>query len=333
MKHWKLRFSAILPVAVLVACAHSVGAEELGESRPVRINPNEAVRQAKENLTSERNAARDQALAERNEARQARQALIEEMRSEAYGQSRSGFQPKFRFALGAGVMFPSGFLQRQVGAERGDRLDLRGDLDIGRTVAELDVWASAQLSSYGGVSLEFRTHAMSGSGTLSTQTTYHGVTYPEGARLESRLVDLLGGGWVYYKAFTFPEGHLLIELGSLYLHQLARIRRDGAPGKVVESLDAFFPGVGVEGEYDLGKGFTLMPALRIGGLAFDEGSYRQRNSMVAARVAIRAELADWVSCFAGWSLFALNATRTDDGEIEDARLLFNDLHAGLSIRF
>ena len=68
--------------------------------------------------------------------------------------------------------------------------------------------------------------------------------FADGERIETKIARILAGGWIHYRFYDKPTATLWVRAGSRYLQQSALLRRRVAGGKVVESIDAFFPFLG-----------------------------------------------------------------------------------------
>ena len=278
-----------------------------GEPAPGRAaNPtNEAAVRERERLLGERDAARRAARDDRDEL-----ARDREQTRQLSGTPQGKRGPDLRFRLGAdlSLLFPDGSL-------------------VKGTAAALD------LGPAGGLWLEASRHALDGARSLSAAMVWHGVALAEGERIETRISGTIAGGGLRIFAGTTPAGPVRLLAGAAYWAQRATLRRPSGGGRIVETIDAFFPFLGATADFPLGGGVTFEPRLRVGMLRYGEGGYAQDNRMGEVSTRLRLSLAPGVELGLGYRFLSLVSARSRDASEEEARLALHALDFVFEIRF
>jgi len=303
-----------------------------GEPAPGRAaNPtNEAAVRERERLLGERDAARRAARDDRDEL-----ARDREQTRQLSGTPQGKRGPDLRFRLGAdlSLLFPDGSLVKGTAAGRGSRLGFADDLGAGGTTASAGLAAALDLGPAGGLWLEASRHALDGARSLSAAMVWHGVALAEGERIETRISGTIAGGGLRIFAGTTPAGPVRLLAGAAYWAQRATLRRPSGGGRIVETIDAFFPFLGATADFPLGGGVTFEPRLRVGMLRYGEGGYAQDNRMGEVSTRLRLSLAPGVELGLGYRFLSLVSARSRDASEEEARLALHALDFVFEIRF
>ncbi|GEM_PF-3366160 len=263
--------------------------------------------------------------------RQERLDLLEAHRSSA-GKKRL-FIPRVRLEPSLSLVFPSGSLLKGTDAGRGSRLDFEADLGLQAAALQAGLSVECDLSPHGGLGLSCSYFSLTGKERPASPLVYHGVSFPAGEPFRTRIGNLFGEGWAHYQIYSGPEGTFRARGGVVYLDQKAVLRRGGGGGKVVETLDAFFPFLEALGAFPLGRASWFDVSAKFSFLAFEEGDYRQDNTMLELGFGLVFDLSKHLRGMLAYEYAHHASLRTDDGRAEESRLSVHGFSAVLQVRF
>jgi hypothetical protein len=269
-------------------------------------------------------------MEERMSRQTERERLLREGRER---RKRRFFFPRIKTIPSFALAFPGGSLLKGTTLDRGMRLDYGSDLDVQGTAPLTQLSASADLSPRAGVGVDVAYLLLTGSVTPGTDLIYHGTVFPAGERLKTRIHNLLCGGGFHYRFYSDPDATLWALAGSRYLLQRANLRRMVSGGRVVETLDAFFPFLGAAGAFPLGRGTWFEATVKLSFLWYGDEDYWQANNMLDVAFGLAFHLFPHGRLRLGYRYLHLAALRESGGVDEEAHLSFHALSVGLHIQF
>jgi hypothetical protein len=326
------RLLAIFVTALVAAAQGAAGEETPPPDRRVIGTPGQGEgedwRKARDRWIEERTRDRQEYIKERLEGRERGRG------DEGAAPSRKPvFMPRVRANADISVIFPSGSILKGTPMDRGMSLSYRSDLETPPAAVMPRVEVDVDLGPMAGLGLDCAYHQLTGAGTVGAPRLYHGVTFPTGERIESRIGNLLAGGWIHYRFHTAPNATLWVRGGSRYLNQIAVLRRTVGGGKITETIDAFFPFLGARADFPVRPGMWLLVDVKLGYLWFGEDKYWQSNNMMDFDFHVAFRIFDRGRLTFGYGFFRLSARRRDRGVDEEIGLTYHALTASLRIRF
>jgi hypothetical protein len=331
----KVQRLALVLALFLLAVGEGANAEESasgsGEKVVIRPGSKEGVdpEKARQDYIEERLGDRQERMDERMQRQADREALL---RGEDGDTASDFFVPRVKVRIGSSLLWPAGSVLKGPEASPGTRLDLGPDLGAAAGAFEADAGVRADLSPKAGLGAECAWHALTGKGTAGADWVYRGTPLPAGERIETRIGNFIGSADVHYLFYADPAGNLTARAGSVYWNQRL-VLHAGAAGRIEETLDAFFPFLGVLGAFPLGKGAWFEPGFRIGYLGFEEGEHAQSNVLLEIGLRLRFFLFEHGRLAFGYRFLRLDAKRENRGVAEESKLASHAIEAEVSIRF
>jgi len=327
---------SVLVALLALGWGYALGEEEIppapdGEVIPPHgVRPGEDREKARREYIEERLGDRKARMDDRTRRKAEREDLLRS-RHEASGPPF--FYPRVRAKAGLSLVWPEGSLLKEGTSGTGTELGLGSDLGAGGIAVAPALEVEADLSPDAGLGFDLSYHVLWGEASAGDSWVYHGTAFMPGERVETTISDLVGGGGVHYRFYRDAGSTLWVRAGAVYWNQRVALRRSFSPGKLVETMDAFFPFLGVRGEFGVGRGTWFETSVELGYLGFGENDYRQSNRMLSFAMHLSFRLFEHGRLRLGYVYLLLEADREEEGRAEESALALHGLSVDLAFRF